>query len=161
MSESDIADAREDLYKERRVGAPARRGAVYWPILTDEEALEEWQRLRIWVELLRARFPNSLRLPDCWWQHNDLVEALSALRDHERASYAPEAPGTGPVDFHRALRDLEARIDTWIKRFTCTMPGRGHRPLDADLTQPIGWDEHLATDSATRPVAAAPAADER
>lgn len=119
---------------------------IHWPSLIPGEAAEEWDSLRQWVETLRVRFPHAVRLPDCWWQHNDLVEALSALRDYERASYADIAPATGPVDWHRAFRDIEYRLEAWIKRLGCTA-GRAHQPPPQPVdTKPEGWADHVTAD---------------
>jgi hypothetical protein len=119
---------------------------TYWPRLTAAEAAEEWPTLREWVKQLQHRFPHTLRLPNCWWQHNDLVEILSALRDHERGSYAASAPPNSALDWHRAFRDVELRIEIWIKRFGCTVPGREH-PLGTD---DAAWLAFLEGDAATR-----------
>ena len=106
---------------------------VHWPNLKPEEAIEEWNELCGWVERLRVRFPNAIRLPDCWWRHNDLVEVLAALRDFERVCFSDTAPATAPVEWQRALRDMEIRIEIRIKRFTCAVDARGRRdPQDSD-----------------------------
>lgn len=118
---------------------------IHWPSLTSQEAETEWDALRRWVEQLRVRFPNAVRLPECWWQHNDLVEILSALRDHERLCYAPSS-SAGPVDWHRALRDAEARMDVWTKRFTCSVPGRGHDVPEPSDAKPSGWEDFVTSD---------------
>ncbi|HZC51167.1 MAG TPA: hypothetical protein VE441_01530 [Mycobacterium sp.] len=123
---------------------------VHWPDLTSEEAVEEWNELRLWVERLRVRFPNAIRLPDCWWRHNDLVEVLAGLRDFERVCFGETAPATAPVEWQRALRDMETRIEIWIKRFTCSVPGRGHDPLELREAKPPGWDEFVEADAQRR-----------
>ena len=117
-------------------------GPIYWSTQDPEQAEFDWPSLAEWVNRLRARFPHlTARIPDCWYRHNDLVEALLALRDHERVSYAATAPASAAVEWHRAFRDMEARWDTWIKRFACTVPGKGHPPLDAEIWEP---DEEFA-----------------
>lgn len=117
-------------------------GPIYWPTRDTDQAEFDWPSLAEWVNRLRARFPHmTARIPDCWYRHNDLVEALLALRDHERVSYASTAPASAAVEWHRAFRDMEARWDNWIKRFTCTVPGKGHPSLDLDTPQP---DEEFA-----------------
>ena len=58
---------------------------------------------------------------------------------------APTAPATAAVDWHRALRDTEARLDAWIKRLTCTIPGREHPDAEAQ-----DWDAVIAADLAAR-----------
>ena len=119
---------------------------IHWPALTPEEAAEEWDALRQWVSQLCARFPNALRLPDCWWRHNDLVEVLSALRDYERACVARSAPATAAVEWQRAFRDMEVRLESWIKRLACSVQGRSHdRPAPVDVV-PEGWIEFVEDD---------------
>lgn len=106
-------------------------GPIYWPTREAQQAEFDWPALAAWVRGLRERFPHmTARIPDCWYRHNDLVEALLALRDHERVSYSGTAPASAAVEWHRAFRDMEARWDSWIKRFTCMVPGRAHEPLD-------------------------------
>ncbi len=112
-------------------------GPIYWPTREPEQAEFDWPSLAEWVHRLQARFPHmTARIPDCWYRHNDLVEALLALRDHERISYATTAPASAAVEWHRAFRDMEARWDSWVKRFTCTVPGKGHPPPDHDPWKP-------------------------
>lgn len=124
---------------------------THWPTLRPEEARTEWEELRCWVELLRARFPNLTRIPECWWRHNDLVEVLAALRDYERSCFSPIAPATASVEWQRALRDMELRIEIWIKRLTCGVVGRGHDPLQVDLEQvPEGWVDFVGQDVESR-----------
>ena len=106
-------------------------GPIYWPTRDPELVEFDWPSLAAWVRRLRARFPHLIaRIPDCWYRHNDLVEALLALRDCERACYTASSPASAAVEWHRAFRDMEARWDGWIKRFTCTVPGKGHPPAD-------------------------------
>ena len=63
--------------------------------------------LRIWVERLADRFSLDVRvIPPCWEQHNGHVEALAALRDYERASYATDSDARSAVDWLRALREV-------------------------------------------------------
>lgn len=126
---------------------------VHWPTLTADEARQEWPALRTWVEQLQARFPSTLRLPACWWRHNDLVEILAALRDHERGAYGSSAAPGVALDWHRAFRDAEARMETWIKRFGCAVPGRGH----PDGTDRDAWTAYVSADAAARPEVRRPA----
>ncbi len=112
-------------------------GPIYWPTRDPDQVEFDWPSLAEWVNRLRARFPHmTARIPDCWYRHNDLVEALLALRDHERVSYSSTAPASAAVEWHRAFRDMEGRWDNWIKRFTCTVPGKGHPPLDLAAREP-------------------------
>jgi len=121
-------------------------GPTYWPALTADDAEAEWESLRRWVEAFRSRFPHATKLPDCWYCHADLVEALAALRDHERASFSSTAPPTAAVEWHRAFRDMESRMECWIKRFTCVVSGRGHEPPPAPAEPDAAWAEFVRAD---------------
>jgi hypothetical protein len=118
---------------------------VHWPTLTAEEVQLEWPALREWVDQLLDRFPHCVRVPTCWWRHNDLVELFSALRDHERASFASTAPASAAAEWHRAFRDVELRAEMWIKRFTCTIPGREHRVSSEDWAAFVAADVNART----------------
>src|SRR5206468_1186937 len=127
-----------------------REAPLSWPTRDPDQVEFDWPTLAEWVNRLRVRFPHmTARIPNCWYLHNDLVEALLALRDHERVSYASTAPASAAVEWHRAFRDMEARWDSWIRRFTCAVPGREHPPqLDASASQ--GFVEFVKTDLARR-----------
>ena len=124
-------------------------GPIHWPDLSADEAAQEWAALRTWVERLTARFSHLDHhvIPRCWFLHNGHVEALSALRDQERVNYGETAPGTAGVDWHRALRDIEARLREWTAQLACgaTHEVRTHqvRSLDSDE-----WD-HFVNDDVT------------
>jgi len=96
-------------------------GPVHWPSLTSEERDARSSELADWVKELAARFDLDVRLvPPCWHLHNGMVEVLSALRDHERASYADTASPTAAVDWLRALREVEARMHELASKTQCT-----------------------------------------
>jgi hypothetical protein len=122
-------------------GAP-----LFWPGLPADRAAEEWHALAGWVEHLVARFDWDTHIvPACWWRHNHLVEALVALRDHERGCYAATAPPTGAVEFHRALRDIEARLKAWVADLRCD--ARHDSCHDRSRRLPFGeFDDWVATD---------------
>ena len=96
-------------------------GATHWPEVLAIEAAAQWGELRDWVEQLQERFSHLDHhvVPRCWWRHNEHVEALSALRDHERSSFAATAPATAPVDWFRALCDVTALLRSWTGDLSC------------------------------------------
>jgi hypothetical protein len=103
------------------------RGPTHWPSLLPDEARQAWADLREWVEHLVDRFGLETRVvPPCWYRHNTLVEALSALRDHERICFAPSASPTAAVDWFRALREIEHRLSEASGRTQCSL--NEHRP---------------------------------
>jgi hypothetical protein len=84
-------------------------------------AIAGWTSWRSGSTRLISRFALDTRvIPPCWPRHNALVEALSALRDHERASYHQTAPPTAAVDWLRALRDVEALLRSIAAQTQCT-----------------------------------------
>lgn len=95
--------------------------ATHWPDIPAAEAPECWDELRAWVERLQKRFAHldPHVIPRCWWRHNEHVEALSALRDHELVSFAETAPATAPVDWFRAMRDITALLRSWTGELSC------------------------------------------
>lgn len=109
---------------------------VHWPSLTEEEHEGRTGELRDWVDQLVARFALDTRvIPPCWLRHNGMVETLSALRDHERASYADSAPATAAVDWVRALRDVESLLRDLAGKTQCT--AQIHRPELPRATRPV------------------------
>ncbi|MHB8246462.1 MAG: hypothetical protein ACYDGN_14160 [Acidimicrobiales bacterium] len=96
--------------------------ATHWPAIPAADAEAKWDELCEWVGQLQERFSHIDHhvIPRCWWRHNEHVEALLALWDHERASFGPMAPATAPVDWFRALRDISALLRAWTSEFSCS-----------------------------------------
>lgn len=94
---------------------------VHWPSLTVDERASRGEELREWAQQLVGRFALDTRvIPPCWERHNAMIEALSALRDHERASFADTAPPTAAVDWLRALREVEQLLREIAAKTQCT-----------------------------------------
>jgi hypothetical protein len=132
---------------------------VHWPTVPAGDARSEWGELRSWVERLIERFGHLDHhvIPLCWWHHNGHVEALQALRDHERVSYAETAPGTAGVDWHRAFRDIEARLREWTAQLSCGAHHEPRPPRPRPATEGE-WDRFVGTDVSRRDEAALAAA---
>lgn len=128
---------------------------THWPALPAADADLEWRDLRRWVEALRDRFDHLDQhvIPRCWWRHNGHVEALAALRDHERISFAATAPATAPMDWMRALRDVTAMLQSWTADLAC---GATHNDLSRLPRPPddVAWKAHIVTDVKRRQDAA-------
>lgn len=129
--------------------------ATHWPSIPAVDAEAEWNDLRAWVEQLLERFAQLDHhvVPACWWRHNEHVEALSALRDHETVSYSDTAPATGPMEWLRALRDVTALLRAWTSELSC---GATHQPTPTRLrvAGDDGWDAFAAADLEQRRQAA-------
>lgn len=76
-----------------------------------EEAL--WHELTDWVAWIRHRYPLARRIPDCWHQHPEIVEELTALWLAWQAAYATtDAPLTASIEWHdRWLPGLLHRLE--------------------------------------------------
>lgn len=124
---------------------------THWPSVPSADAAAEWDELRAWVEALKGRFAHLDHhvIPRCWWAHNDHVEALSALRDHERSSFAPTAPATAPADWFRALRDIAALLKAWTADLGCG-PTHTDPPTPLRAVDDSEWDRFVTGDVARR-----------
>jgi hypothetical protein len=126
-------------------------GATSWARLRAVEATGAWLELRAWVEELLGRFAHLDHhvIPSCWWRHNEHVEVLVALRDHERASFADSAPATAPTDWFRALRDLTSLLRSFTAELSC---GSMHAEVleRADCTVEDEWGAFVRADAERR-----------
>jgi hypothetical protein len=70
-----------------------------------------WTALREWVEWFTTRYniPFST-VPICWWQHDALVEELSALHTAHLAAFDPADTGFGPLSWHERLAIATPRL---------------------------------------------------
>jgi len=128
-------------------------GPTYWPDVASLDAPDEWEDLRAWVGELCKRFGpvDHHVVPRCWWRHNGHVEALVALRDHERSSFAATSPATAPVEWFRALRDVASLLRSWTAELGCGASHRSQattaRPVDAGEWAAFVADDVVARDS--------------
>jgi hypothetical protein len=120
--------------------------ATYWPgLAAGEGARRAWEDLRRWVEQLQSRFAHLDHhiIPACWWQHNEHVELLVALRDHERCSFADTSPATAPIDWFRVLRDVAAMLAAWTAETSCSA-AQHVLPTSASGGEPTDWEDFVA-----------------
>lgn len=129
-------------------------GPTHWPELSGEEAADTWAELAAWVSHLQDRFAHLDHhvVPRCWYRHNEHVEALTALRDHEQVSFGPSAPATAPLDWFRALRDIEVLLRSWTGQLACGATHQerstNHRADPADLQAAVAADVAARRDAA-------------
>lgn len=120
---------------------------THWPDVPASDAAAEWEALAAWVEALRGRFAHLDHhvIPRCWWRHNEHVEALVALRDHERSSFSGTAPATAPLDWLRALRDVASLLKAWTAEAGC---GAVHQdpPTPPRAVDRPEWERHVDGD---------------
>jgi hypothetical protein len=126
-------------------------GPTFWPGLPLADVVSEWAELREWVEGLIQRYPHLDHhvIPACWYRHNGHVEALAALRDHERVSFADSSPATSPAQWQWAFAQIEGRLREWTAQAGCMSlhrePVAQLRPVDDNA-----WDVWVAADKEQR-----------
>lgn len=84
-----------------------------WRTLGTRGQEELWQQLTSWVAWIRCRYPLSRRIPECWPQHPEIVEELTALwLAWVQAYETSDAPLTSGADWHdRWLPGLLHRLE--------------------------------------------------
>src|ERR1039458_3864019 len=117
---------------------------IHWPSLAVLDAQREWPKFSKWVGELRDRYKglDSYVVPACWYEHESLVLALQALKDHERAAYATSSPASSGTDWHRAFRDITAMLRQFTADLRCA-----HGPEHAERKS---FDEFVHEDIARR-----------
>jgi hypothetical protein len=125
---------------------------TYWPSLSREEAVEEWDYLRAWVEGLLTRFGHLSPevIPPCWYRHPGHVEALAALADFQRACIGRSALPVDAVRWHRAFRDIEDRLRAWTAAAGCTSADGHKSPVPPPPIDEDDWAAFVAEDTAAR-----------
>ena len=126
-------------------------GPLHWPAVNSDDIPRHWNELRDWVAELMRRFEHLDHhvIPLCWWRHNGHVEALIALRDQERMCYSDTSPPSAAVEWHRAFRDIEARMREWTASLPC---GSRHDPRTrpTPAVEEGEWAAFVAQDAARR-----------
>ncbi|MGC0371304.1 hypothetical protein [Microbacterium sp. SLBN-111] len=145
----DLELTTPDFDVDNRDGTSAPIGgyAVNWRTIDPETAVDEWQRLRDWVEWFTVRYTiASSAIPNCWWRHGGLVEELSALHSAWVASFDPSDAGLGPIGWHERLAVARAR---WREVYNggCTTTHRDDLPRTwENVTPEHTWSEWISTD---------------
>lgn len=135
-------------------------GPTFWPDLALADLETQWAELRQWVEDLVTRYPHLITqkaVPACWFRHNELVEALVALRDHERVTFSESSPGTAPAAWHQVFALIEARLREWTAVAGCLS---SHREPHVFLRSPddAEWSAWVEHDKAKRSLRVRPTA---
>jgi len=91
-----------------------------WPAHTPEEQRALIERLDVWVTWLVDHYSLDRRhVPECWAQHWELIEELSALRLAWEGAYATTAHADAPLAWHEHFHDARLRLNEWVARTGC------------------------------------------
>lgn len=111
----DVAEASAELLTRvedlERAALPAPTPTVAtwcWRNISERASEALWDELIRWTGWIRHRYPLARRIPECWHEHPEIVEELTALWLAWHSAYAdPEAPRTAPAEWH----------DRWLPGF--------------------------------------------
>jgi len=127
-------------------------GPLYWPGLPATDIAEAFTELRDWVQALLARYEHldHRAIPPCWFRHPGHVEALQALRDHERGTFAESSPAQAAASWQREFQFIEMRLREWTGYYGCDQtnhktPARRPQPENEDE-----WGDMLADEQVRR-----------
>jgi hypothetical protein len=125
-------------------------GPLYWPGVAAADIAAAFAELREWVQSLLDRYEHldHRAIPPCWWRHPGHVEALQALRDHERATFADSSPAQAATSWQREFQFIEMRLREWTAHYGCDQtnhkaPARRPRPIDEDEWSAMVTEEQV------------------
>lgn len=100
---------------------------VCWAALDSDHVASELEPLTRWVDWLVQHYRLDRRhVPECWAQHWELIEELSALHHSWKATYAYDTiENHGPLVWHERFATARDRLAEWTSRTGCR-PGE-HR----------------------------------
>ncbi|MBO0727924.1 MAG: DUF4913 domain-containing protein [Acidimicrobiaceae bacterium] len=121
--------------------AGARGVTVWcWRYATENGERELWHELIGWVRWIRQRYPLARRIPDCWAEHPEIVEELTALWLAWQAAYVEaDAPLTAAAEWHdRWLPGVLYRLQHGPFALDCDTshhprPGGAYAPAQPDI----------------------------
>jgi len=92
-----------------------------WRDIGPAAAQELTTQLCEWVDWVRARYPLARKIPDCWAEHPETIEELTALWLAWQAAYQdPNASLTAAADWHdRWLPGFLHRLEHGAFALTC------------------------------------------
>ena len=132
-----VADLMTRLESTEDVAASTATGtggvtAWCWRDLGPESTESLWRELTEWVAWIRHRYPLAKRIPECWSDHPEVVEELTALWLAWNAAYTErDASFTAAVDWHdRWLPGVLHRVEHGAFALNCDQ-GHHERPLSA------------------------------
>jgi hypothetical protein len=93
---------------------------VAWINLDDDETYDELLRLHDFVQWLTMRYHLDARvIPDCWPDHGELVEELSALHGGWCTAFSDASNGAHTLTWHADFAAARQRLTDWTARTGC------------------------------------------
>lgn len=112
-----------ELVVSQPIGPPL---PIMWSAHTPDEQHHLLAELKLWVTWLIGHYRLDGRyVPNCWTEHWELIEELSALRLAWEAAYATTSHADAPLAWHERLASARVRLAEWVARTGCR--GSEHR----------------------------------
>ena len=93
---------------------------ICWAAHTPEDQRLLLEELDLWVTWLAHHYSLDRRhVPECWAQHWELVEELSALHLAWEGAYATTAHADAPLAWHERFAAARARLADWVSKTGC------------------------------------------
>lgn len=122
VRETDGFFPEADLQQHFAQGSP-----TCWAAQTTDEHQALLEDLDVWVTWLVEHYSLDRRhVPECWAQHWELIEELSALRQAWEGAYATTAHADAPLVWHERFQEARLRLAEWVARTGCRKAE--HRP---------------------------------
>lgn len=103
-----------------RYGLDQMPHPICWAVLTPDQTAVELAKLALWVDWLRDRYHLDHRtIPDCWPQHSDLIEELSALRTAWQAAYSGGGRSDAPLSWQAQFDATRHRCKQRVADIGC------------------------------------------
>jgi hypothetical protein len=93
---------------------------VPWMNFTADQEYEALLELHEWVQWLTGRYHLDARIiPECWPDHGELVEELSALRGGWATAFSNASTGRDTMIWHAEFAAARQRLSEWAARTGC------------------------------------------
>ncbi|GGC14635.1 hypothetical protein GCM10010972_29920 [Cellulomonas carbonis] len=93
---------------------------LLWAAHTPEEQRHYLDKLEVWVAWLIGHYRLDHRyVPECWAEHWELIEELSALHLAWEGAYATTSHADAPLTWHERLGHARPRLAEWVARTGC------------------------------------------
>ena len=100
---------------------------IVWSAITPTEQEHFLEALDLWVDWLTDRYRLDHRtVPQCWHEHPELLEELSALHLAWQGAYATAAAPDAALHWHEHFAAAVSRLNDWVARTGCRPSA--HRP---------------------------------
>lgn len=142
-----FSDRLEEIGSDSRVSTDSHVVTAWcWRNLGPHGQEALWSELAGWIDWLRGRYPLARKIPDCWREHPEVVEELTALWLAWQGAYAePDPPLTAASDWHdRWLPGVLHRLEHGPFAIDCVADHRA-RPASVYADRPTSTAEAPAS----------------